>query len=241
MSAPGDTIVRAEGVKRRFVIGGEEVWALKGVDLAVQRGEFLSLMGPSGSGKSTLFNQLGALDRPTSGRVWFEGHSLFELPEAQQAWVRNRWIGYIFQTFNLIPIMSAVQNVMLPVTLAGASKADAHAKAAAMLERVGLGHRLDHKPGELSGGQQQRVAVARALVNQPTVVLADEPTGNLDTATGASIIALLQELNKALGVTVICVTHDHKMLKASDRICYLRDGEIERVATWTELQGDLAH
>jgi putative ABC transport system ATP-binding protein len=226
-----DIIIRAEGVKKLYRIGDEDCWALKGVDLSVARGEFLSLMGPSGCGKSTFFNQIGALDVPTEGKVWFEGKSLFEMPEPQQAWVRNRKIGYIFQTFNLIPVMSALQNVALPAVFAGFDKPTSEKMATTVLERVGLSHRLHNKPFELSGGQQQRVAVARALVNTPDVILADEPTGNLDTVTGESIIALLKELNSERGVTVICVTHDHKMLAASDRICWLKDGQVIRTGT----------
>ncbi len=231
MSSAADIIIRAEGVKKLYRIGDEDCWALKGVDLSVQRGEFLSLMGPSGCGKSTFFNQIGALDVPTEGKVWFEGKSLFEMPEPQQAWVRNRKIGYIFQTFNLIPVMSALQNVALPATFAGFDKPTAEKMATTVLERVGLSHRLHNKPFELSGGQQQRVAVARALVNTPDVILADEPTGNLDTVTGEAIIALLKELNSERNVTVICVTHDHKMLAASDRICWLKDGQVIRTGT----------
>jgi len=166
-------IIRAENVKKRYRTGDETVWALKGVSLEVERGEFLSLMGPSGSGKSTLFNQLGALDRPTEGRVFFDEQSVFDLNEPQQAWFRCHKIGYIFQTFNLIPVMSAQQNVALPCLLGGASQEEASERALAILTRVGLAHRLDHKPFELSGGQQQRVAIARALVNRPEVILAD--------------------------------------------------------------------
>jgi putative ABC transport system ATP-binding protein len=222
-------IIRAENVKKRYRTGHEEVWALKGISLEVKRGEFLSLMGPSGSGKSTLFNQLGALDRPTEGRVFFDDHSVFDLSEPQQAWFRCHKIGYIFQTFNLIPVMSALQNVALPSVLGGKSQAEANENAARILTRVGLGHRLDHKPGELSGGQQQRVAIARALANQPAVILADEPTGNLDTKTGTEIVALLRELNQEEGVTVICSTHDPKMLESSARICWIEDGLLVKV------------
>jgi putative ABC transport system ATP-binding protein len=223
-----EIIIRTENVKKLYRLGDEEVWALKGVTLDIHRGEFLSIMGPSGSGKSTFFNQIGALDVPTEGRVFFEGESLFELPESKQAWVRCNRIGYIFQTFNLIPVMSALQNVMLPMTFRGDSPEQAATQAGEILERVGLGHRLHHKPFELSGGQQQRVAVARALANTPTVILADEPTGNLDTRTGEEIIDLLRELNREKGVTVICSTHDDKMLAASDRICRILDGSLER-------------
>jgi len=205
------------------------VWALKGVSLDVKRGEFISIMGPSGSGKSTFFNQIGALDVPTEGRVFFEGESIFDLSESQQAWIRCNRIGYIFQTFNLIGVMSALQNVTLPMIFQGTSKADAAHRGTEILERVGLGHRLHHKPFELSGGQQQRVAVARALANTPSVVLADEPTGNLDTRTGEEIINLIKELNCEKGVTVICSTHDDKMLAASDRVCWIRDGTLEKI------------
>ena len=166
---------------------------------------------------------------PTEGKVFFEGESLFDLPESKQAWVRCNRIGYIFQTFNLIPVMSALQNVALPMTFQGATREESTARAAAILERVGLGHRLHHKPFELSGGQQQRVAVARSLANTPTVILADEPTGNLDTKTGGEIIELIKELNAKEGVTVICSTHDDKMLAASNRVCWIRDGRLDRI------------
>jgi putative ABC transport system ATP-binding protein len=236
-----DAIIRAEGVKKLYRLGDEEVWALKGVSLSIERGEFISIMGPSGSGKSTLFNQIGALDKPTEGRVFFEGHSVFDLSESQQAWFRCNRIGYIFQTFNLIPVMSALENVALPLVFSGIAEAEARKRGSAILERVGLGHRLDHKPFELSGGQQQRVAVARALANKPTVVLADEPTGNLDTKTGAEIVALLKELNRDDGVTVVCSTHDPKMLASSARVCWIRDGLLEKISSAEEFQlGEMA-
>jgi putative ABC transport system ATP-binding protein len=230
-----DVVIRAENVKKLYRLGGEEVWALNGVSLEIRRGEFLSIMGPSGSGKSTLFNQIGALDKPTEGRVLFEGHSIFDLSEAQQAWFRCHKIGYIFQTFNLIPVMSALQNVALPVLLGGDTEQAAQRRAREVLERVGLGHRLDHKPFELSGGQQQRVAVARALANKPAVVLADEPTGNLDTKTGTEIVALLNELNSQEGVTVVCSTHDPKMLASSERVCWMKDGQLSKTTSRAEL------
>ena len=226
---PNDVLIRTENVKKRYRMGSEEVWALKGITLDIYRGEFLSIMGPSGSGKSTYFNQVGALDVPTEGKVFFENQSVFDLSESKQAWFRCNRIGYIFQTFNLVPVMSALQNVALPMTYQGASPGEARARATTILERVGLGHRLDHKPFELSGGQQQRVAVARALANTPTVILADEPTGNLDTKTGAEIIALLKELNREKGVTIITATHDPKMLASSDRICWIKDGLLDRI------------
>jgi len=166
--------------------------------------------------------------------VFFEGQSIFDLSESQQAWFRCNKIGYIFQTFNLIPVMSALQNVMLPMIFQGASKQEAQERATRILDRVGLGHRLHHKPFELSGGQQQRVAVARALANTPTVILADEPTGNLDTKTGREIIELLKELNAEEGVTVITATHDIRMITSSDRVCWIRDGKLERISTQEE-------
>ncbi len=230
------SIVEVEVVKKRYSLAGEEVWALRGVSLAVGRGEFLSIMGPSGSGKSTLFNQIGALDKPTEGKVYFDGQSIFDLSEAQQAWFRCNKIGYIFQTYNLVSVMSALQNVMLPMIFQGATREEAAQCAAQILSRVGLEHRLDHKPAELSGGQQQRVAIARALANTPAVLLADEPTGNLDTKTGAEIIALLRDLNRSHGITVICATHDVKMLASSDRVCWIRDGLIQRIATGAEFR-----
>ena len=226
---PNDVLIRTENVKKRYRMGNEEVWALKGISLEIYRGEFLAIMGPSGSGKSTYFNQVGALDVPTEGKVFFEEQSIFDLSESKQAWFRCNRIGYIFQTFNLVPVMSALQNVALPMTFQGASPDEARERATVILKRVGLGHRLDHKPFELSGGQQQRVAVARALANTPSVILADEPTGNLDTKTGTEIIALLKELNQEKGVTIITATHDPKMLDSSDRICWIRDGLLDRI------------
>jgi len=235
---PTEPIIRAENVKKRYSLIGEEVWALKGVSLEVYRGEFLAIMGPSGSGKSTLFNQIGALDQPTEGKVFFDGQSVFDLSESQQAWFRCNKIGYIFQTFNLIQVMSAMQNVMLPMKFQGATQQEAEQRATRILERVGLGHRIHHKPFELSGGQQQRVAIARALANTPTVILADEPTGNLDTKTGTEIIELLKELNREENVTVISATHDPKMLKQCDRVCWVLDGKIDKVSTGAEFNLD---
>ena len=238
MTSPAaeDIIIQAENVKKLYKMGGEEVWALKGVSLAIRRGEFISIMGPSGSGKSTFFNQIGALDMPTEGRVFFEGASLFDLTESQQSWIRCNKIGYIFQTYNLVQVMTAQQNVMLPILFSGVPKPEAMAQAARILEKVGLGTRLDHKPIELSGGQQQRVAIARALANTPDVILADEPTGNLDTRTGTEIIELMKSLNTNDGVTVICSTHDHKMLAASDRVCWIRDGRLEKITSGLEFK-----
>ena len=229
-----DIIIEVRNVRKTYRLADETVHALQGVTLDIYAGEFLSIMGPSGSGKSTLFNQIGALDIPDEGTITFAGKSVFDLPEEQQAAFRCTKLGYIFQTFNLIPVMSALQNVSLPIILRGASQEDADKRASEILERVGLGHRLQHKPFELSGGQQQRVAVARALANHPDVVLADEPTGNLDTRTGQEIIDLLCKLNREENVTVICSTHDPKMLRSSERVCWIRDGRLEKITTGEE-------
>lgn len=233
-----DYIIRTDDVKKLYRVGGEEVWALKGISLSIERGEFLSIMGPSGSGKSTFFNQVGALDVPTEGKVYFEEQSIFDLSEGEQAWVRCNKIGYIFQTYNLIDVLSALQNVTLPMIFQGTGEKEAVIRGTRILERVGLGHRLHHKPFELSGGQQQRVAIARSLANDPAVILADEPTGNLDTKTGTEIVKLLRELNQSEGVTIICATHDHKMLASSDRVCYIRDGKLHKISTSAELDLD---
>ena len=227
----GEAFIRVEGIKKRYRMGDEEVWALKGVSLEIYRGEFLSIMGPSGSGKSTLFNQIGALDVPTEGKVFFENASVFDLSESQQAWFRSHKIGYIFQTFNLVPVMSALQNVTLPMVFQGIGKEVAEERGKKILERVGLGHRLENKPFELSGGQQQRVAIARSLANRPAIILADEPTGNLDTKTGTLIVELLKELNQEEGVTVICSTHDPKMISSSKRVCWMLDGRLEKITS----------
>ena len=224
-----NVIAGSVNVKRKYRMGEEIVWALKGITLDIYEGEYLSIMGPSGSGKSTFFNMIGALDVPTDGTIHFMGEDLFRLPEEKQAWVRCNKIGYIFQSYNLIAVMSALENVALPAILRGDSQAVAHAKAAAVLEIVGLAQRHHHLPDQLSGGQQQRVAIARALVNSPSVILADEPTGNLDTKTGAEIIELLKQLQREKHVTVVTATHDIKMLQISDRIVWIRDGLIERI------------
>ena len=222
-------IARALNVTRRYTLGGETVWALNGISLDIYEGEYLSIMGPSGSGKSTFFNMIGALDIPTSGTIQFMGEDLFKLPEEKQAWLRCNKIGYIFQTYNLINVMTALENVALPMVFKGTTRKEARERAAAVLEIVGLGNRMDHLPSQLSGGQQQRVAIARALVNNPAVILADEPTGNLDTRTGEEIIEFLSQLQRENGVTIITATHDVKMLSISDRIAWIRDGKLERL------------
>ena len=186
-------------------------------------------MGPSGSGKSTFFNMIGGLDKPTEGKVYIDEVDVAQLDSYELAWLRCHKIGYIFQTFNLMPVQTALENVMMPMIFAGLSTADAQDKAAGILKRVELGHRLNNRPAEMSGGQQQRVAIARAFANDPAIILADEPTGNLDLNTGKLIIELLRQLNKERGATIISATHDHKMLAVSDRIIWIRDGVVDKI------------
>jgi putative ABC transport system ATP-binding protein len=216
-------------------MGHEEVHALQGIDLTIDAGEYVSIMGPSGSGKSTLFNMIGGLDKPSSGEVYIDEVDIARLGIYELAWLRCRKIGYIFQTFNLIPVMNALENVTLPMVFAGLGADEARDKGAELLARVGLGDRLSHKPTEMSGGQQQRVAIARSLANDPAIILADEPTGNLDLKTGREIIDLLSRLKEDRGVTIITATHDMKMLAASDRVVWIVDGKISRIQRREEL------
>ncbi len=224
--AASENIVRVRGVKRTYYIGSNPVHALRGIDIDIRRGEFMAIMGPSGSGKSTLFNMVGGLDKPTEGTVFIDEVDIAQLDPGELAWLRCRKIGYIFQTFNLIPVMTALENVTLPMIFAGADLDEQMERGRHLLEMVGLGHRLMNKPGELSGGQQQRVAIARALANDPAIILADEPTGNLDQEVGEEIIQMLKRLNKESGVTIITATHDDKMYKRADRVAVVLDGEI---------------
>jgi len=232
-------IVRTKDLTKHFQMGDEVVQALKGVSVDVFRGEYISLMGPSGSGKSTLFNMIGGLDKPTEGTVFIDEVDMAQLDAYELAWLRCRKIGYIFQTFNLIPVMTALENVTLPMVFAGMTQDEQMERGRLLMDTVGLGHRLNNKPGELSGGQQQRVAIARSLANSPSIILADEPTGNLDLKTGKEIIELLRRLNQESGVTVISATHDLKMVDVSDRIIWIRDGLIDRVQTRSELGDQL--
>lgn len=227
MSA-NEYVVRTKDLSKEFMLGGIPLRALDSVDLDIRRGEYISIMGPSGSGKSTLFNMIGGLDKPTSGTVFINDVDMAQLDAQELAYLRCRTIGYIFQTFNLIPVMTALENVTLPTVFAGMPTDDGIERGIELLNLVGLGERLHHKPNELSGGQQQRVAIARSLANNPAIVLADEPTGNLDLKTGKEIIQLLKMLNKNQGVTIISATHDLKMLDVSDRVIWIRDGQIER-------------
>ena len=223
-------IIRAVEVKKVYRTGTQETHALRGATLEIHRGEYLSIMGPSGSGKSTLFNMIGALSKPTSGKVYIDQVDVAQLDCDELAWFRCRKIGYIFQSYNLIGTMTCLENVMLPMSFAGADAEEGRERSIELLKLVGLGHRILHKPGELSGGQQQRIAIARSLANRPEIILADEPTANLDQKTGEEMIGLLQKLRNELGVTIISATHDLKMLKCSDRILWIRDGRIEKVA-----------
>jgi putative ABC transport system ATP-binding protein len=229
-------VVRTQEVKKVYKMGELELEALKGVNIEIEAGEYISIMGPSGSGKSTLFNMIGGLDKPTSGKVYIDDVDVAQLDAYELAWLRCRKIGYIFQSFNLIPVMTALENVTLPMVFAGLTSDEARDKGVVLLDKVGLGQRISHKPYELSGGQQQRVAVARAMANDPAIILADEPTGNLDLKTGTEIIDLLREMNKQAGVTIVTATHDHKMLDVSDRVVWISDGRIDRIINREDLK-----
>jgi len=235
MAKTEQIIISCRDLTKTYRMGGQEVHALESMDLDVYQGEYLSVMGPSGSGKSTLFNMIGALDRPTRGTVTVAGVDLTAQTSRQLAYFRNHHIGYIFQAFNLIPSLTALRNVMLPLLFSGMSTHDAEKRASEVLAEVGLGERLHHRPDELSGGQQQRVAIARGLAMSPSIMLADEPTANLDLHTGEEIINILRNLCDAHGVTVITATHDHKMLDKSDRILWIKDGRKDRLEKRSDL------
>lgn len=234
--ATTDPIIQVCDVSKIYRLREETVYALRSVSLTIYRGEYLSIMGPSGSGKSTLFNIVGALDNASEGYAQIGDLRLTELSPQELAYVRCNNIGYIFQSFNLIPSLTALRNVALPRIFMGYTPAEADDKAHQALDQVGLGHRVTHTPGELSGGQQQRVAIARALVNDPSIILADEPTANLDLNTGSDIIDILKALSVDRGVTIITATHDHKMLSQSDRVVNIREGQIEKIQLRSELQ-----
>ena len=221
-----DKIIEIKGLKREFAVGSEIVKALKGVDVSVMKNEYLAMMGPSGSGKSTLMNLLGCLDTPTAGAYNLNGTNVSSLKDDDLAEIRNKEIGFIFQTFNLLPRLTALENVSLPLVYAGYNSEDRKIKAQDVLEKVGLGDRMDHRPNQLSGGQRQRVAVARALVNDPSIILADEPTGNLDSKTSLDIMRLFEEIHE-MGNTLIVVTHEEEVASHAHRILRLRDGMVE--------------
>lgn len=236
-----DIVVRVLDVKRYYGKGEAVTKALDGISLDIFRGEYLSIMGPSGSGKSTLFNMIGGIDSPTEGMVFMDEIDLAQLDSYELAWMRCHKIGYIFQSYNILPVLTALENVTLPMIFAGMSQDDAREKAAAILTKVGLGSRLFHRPFELSGGQQQRVAVARAIANDPVIILADEPTANLDVETGKEMISLLRQLCEEDNVTVIAATHDMKMLDASDRILWIRDGKVDKLERREDLDIRIGH
>ena len=221
-----ENIIEIDGIQKKYVVGEEIVHALRGVSLNIKKNEYVALMGPSGSGKSTLMNILGCLDTPTSGKYVLNNTDVSELADNNLAEIRNKEIGFVFQTFNLLPRSTTLENVVLPLVYAGQSKADRQKRGEEVIASVGLSDRADHKPNELSGGQRQRVAVARALVNNPSIILADEPTGNLDTKTSYEIMSLFEEIH-AKGNTVILVTHEEDIAQHAHRIIRLRDGQIE--------------
>ncbi|MEN6519959.1 MAG: ABC transporter ATP-binding protein [Armatimonadota bacterium] len=234
-------VVRTKDLCKEFTMGETTLLALDNVHLDIKCGEYISIMGPSGSGKSTLFNMIGGLDKPSTGTVFINDVDMAQLDAQELAYLRCRTIGYIFQTFNLIPVMTALENVKLPTIFAGMPDHEGNERAMALLDLVGLGKRYHHKPSELSGGQQQRVAIARSLANNPAIILADEPTGNLDLKTGKEIIDLLRRLNKDQGVTIISATHDLKMLDVSDRIIWIRDGKIDRIEDRSDIELKVGH
>ncbi len=222
-----DLVVDAKDLKKVYVMGDVEVHALRGLSIQIARGEVVSIMGPSGSGKSTLMNMLGCLDRPSSGEYYLDGEAVTDLNDDQLADIRNRKVGFVFQSFNLLPRATALSNVELPLRYSSISGRERRERAREALTAVGLADRMDHRPSELSGGQQQRVAMARALINNPSIVMADEPTGNLDTKSGDEIMQLLLKLNQELDTTLIIVTHDPEVAEFTDRIVTIRDGVVE--------------
>ena len=218
--------IRTLNLQRRYAMGGEIIHALRGVDVTIERGEYVAIMGPSGSGKSTLMNMIGCLDTPDDGEYWLNGKLVSEMNDTELARVRNKEVGFVFQTFNLLPRANALHNVEMPLIYGGMKRKERLERAAGALTRVGLSDRMDHRPSEMSGGQRQRVAVARALVTEPSILLADEPTGNLDSTTGQEIMALFDELH-ASGNTILLVTHEPDVAKHAARAIVLRDGAIE--------------
>ena len=224
---PRDAVIVTRNLQREYDMGGEIVRALRGVDITIRRNEFVAVMGPSGSGKSTLMNMIGCLDTPTGGEYWLNGYRVSELKDDELARIRNREIGFVFQTFNLLPRADALHNVELPLIYAGVGSKERKARAAEALERVQLADRMHHRPNELSGGQRQRVAIARALVNRPSILLADEPTGNLDSSTSSEIMAFFEELHDQ-NQTIVLVTHEHDIAAHAERQVHLLDGTVSQ-------------
>ena len=224
--AGAESLIRIRGLARSYPMGDSIIHALRGVDVDIRRGEYVAIMGPSGSGKSTLMNLIGCLDSPDAGEYWLNGQLVSRMKDAELARVRNQEIGFVFQTFNLLQRATALHNVELPLVYAGVGRRERHERAIEAMKRVGLAERMMHRPGELSGGQRQRVAIARALVNRPSIVLADEPTGNLDSVTAAEILATFDELHQA-GNTIVLVTHDEDVAGRARRIIKIRDGKVE--------------
>jgi putative ABC transport system ATP-binding protein len=234
-------IIRTLGLEKSYGSGEATTYALRGVDATIGRGEFIAVMGPSGSGKSTFFNMIGALDGPSKGRILIDGVDVAQLSAVELAFLRCQKIGYIFQSYNLIRYMTALENVTLPMAFAGVPPEHARARGMELLDLVGLAERWSHRPIEMSGGQQQRVAIARSLCNQPKILLADEPTANLDFKTGQDILDILQRINRERGVTIVCSTHDHRLLAVCDRIMWIRDGRVERVERREDLEISVGH
>ncbi|HEY0351953.1 MAG TPA: ABC transporter ATP-binding protein [Gemmatimonadales bacterium] len=224
---PRDAVIVTRNLQREYDMGGEVVRALRGVDLTIRKNEFVAVMGPSGSGKSTLMNLIGCLDSPTAGEYWLNGHRVSELEDDELARIRNKEIGFVFQTFNLLPRATSLHNVELPLVYAGIGGKERRELASDALTKVGLSDRMNHRPNELSGGQRQRVAIARALVNSPSILLADEPTGNLDSTTSEEIMALFKALHVS-GQTIVLVTHEHDIAEQARRQVHLKDGKVER-------------
>jgi putative ABC transport system ATP-binding protein len=225
--AVNEIVVRVEDVTKEYAMGRTVVKALRGVSLEIARGEFLCIAGPSGSGKTTLLNLIGCLDKPTSGRILIEGQDVSKLSPKELAWVRRQRLGFVFQTFNLVPVLTAYENIELPLLLLGVGAAERRRRVYALLEALGISELAHHRPDEMSGGQQQRVSIARALITEPALVLADEPTANLDSETGKAIIELMHELNKTHGTTFVFSTHDPKVMARASRLIHIRDGIID--------------